>query len=153
MSKHRAIPASLFHRVLSGGRLVPTLGVLAVLTTSGCVTKTLENGGLEAIPAPSDTTAVGAMAVSPEARALGHRIVRFANTGTAADRAVRRKDAGRRMSAACAANYRTGAEGPAAVGGVVTPRLDGTKDQSSRFWYIQFVCVRDEPATFALQRG
>lgn len=146
MSKHLTTPRSTILRIPTGRRLAPALAALAISAASGCVSRTLDNHGLEAIPAPADTAAVGTMVVSADARALGQRIIQFDNTGTATDRAARRKNADLRMTAACAGDYRTGAEGPAASGGVVGPRVDGAGHRQSPFWYIQFVCVRDEPA-------
>ncbi|HVE78176.1 MAG TPA: hypothetical protein VNA89_04925 [Gemmatimonadaceae bacterium] len=143
MSTPRTTSRRLFHPLPSARRLVAALAVLGVSTTGACVSRTLDNQGLEPIASPLDSAAVGNMVVSPEARALGQRIVQFDNTGTAAERAARRKDADLRMTAACAGDYRTGAEGPAAANGVVGAGADGASRQQSPFWYIQFVCVRD----------
>lgn len=128
-----------------GPRLIAACGTLAVLmVAAGCLTRTVENEGLVAIPAETDTTAFGAMLVSPEARARGQRISRFVNSGTPEERAALRKAADRAMSAACAGSHRTGAEGPDAVDGLVTPRRDGSDTGPSPFWYVQFTCVRDK---------
>ena len=122
---------------------VASLGVVAVLTAAGCITRTVQNEGLVAVAAPTDTMAFGAMMVSPEARARGQRISRFVNTGTADEHAALRKAADRAMSEACAGSYRAGAEGPNAVDGLVTPRAEGTQTGPSPYWYVQFTCVRD----------
>lgn len=136
-------------RAAAWTRLLPglLLGLLLALLAIGCVGRTLGNEGLEAIPAPADIGAVGNMVVSPSAAAVGQRILRFDNRGTTSDRADKRKAAEKTMAAACASDYRSGAEGPAAVEGVVTPRPDETTHDASQFWYVQFVCVRDEHAT------
>lgn len=126
-----------------GPRLFAACGTLAVLTAAGCLTRTVENEGLVAIAAESDSTAFGEMRVSPEARARGQRISRFVNSGTPEERAALRKAADRAMSAACAGSHRAGAEGPAAVDGLVTPRPEGTATGPSPYWYVQFTCVRD----------
>ena len=122
---------------------VATIGIVSVLTVAGCLTRTVDNEGLVAIPAPSDTTAFGTMHVSPEARAQGQRISRYVNNGSPEERAALRKSADRAMSAACSGSYRPGAEGPEAVAGLVTPRAAGTVDGPSPYWYVQFTCVRD----------
>lgn len=144
MSKHRATPSFSFPQTSLARRFVPLLGALSLLATSGCVTRTLENNGLMAIPAPSDSTASGVMLVPPEARAAGWRILRFDNGGTVAEHSELRQDADRAMAAACAGDFRVTAEGPTAVNGMVTPRLAGTALEQSPFWYVQFVCVRDQ---------
>ena len=127
-----------------GPRMFATAGTIAVLATAGCLTRTIENEGLVAVAAESDTTAFGEMLVSPEARAQGQRISRYVNTGTPDERAALRKRADRAMSAACNGSHRTGAEGPAAVDGLVTPRAEGTETGPSPYWYVQFTCVRDK---------
>lgn len=126
-----------------GPRLFAACGTIAVLTAAGCLTRTVDNEGLVAVAAESDTTAFGEMLVSPEARARGQRISRFVNSGTLDERAALRKRADRAMSAACSGSHRTGAEGPDAVDGLVTPRPEGTATGPSPFWYVQFTCVRD----------
>jgi hypothetical protein len=147
MSKHRVMSFNVVPRLASGRRFLPALAVLAALPAGGCVSRTLDNHGLEAVSAPGDTAVVGNMVLSPGALALGQRIIRFDNTGRASERAARRKDADLRMSVACAGDYRTGAEGPAASEGVVGARIDGASRAQSPYWYIQYVCVGDEPAT------
>lgn len=149
MSKHRATPSLSSPRTSLARRFVPILVALSLLASSGCVTRTLDNNGLTAIPAPSDSTASGVMLVPPEARAVGWRILRFDNSGSVAAHSELRQDADRAMAAACAGDYRVTAEGPKAVDGMVTPRLAGTALEQSPFWYVQFVCVRDQdsPAT------
>ena len=123
--------------------LVALAGALAVLTAAGCLTRTIANEGLVAIPAPTDSLAFGAMLVSPEARSRGQRIGRFVNTGTAEEHAALRKAADRAMGAACAGPYRAGTEGPDAVAGLVTPQQPGASTGPSPYWYVQFTCVRD----------
>ena len=125
----------------------PMAGALLGLFAAACIGRTLGNEGLEAIPSPADVGGVGNMIVSPAAAALGQRILRFDNRGTSAERAAQRKTANRTMATACESDFRSGAEGPAAVGGVVTPRPDESTHDASEFWYVQFVCVRDERAT------
>ena len=127
-----------------GPRLFATCSTIAVLAAAGCLTRTVENEGLVAIAAESDSTAFGEMLVSPEARARGQRISRYVNSGTPEERAALRKRADRAMSAACAGSHRTGNEGPAAVDGLVTPRLEGSETGPSPYWYVQFTCVRDK---------
>lgn len=129
-----------------GPRLFALCGTVAVLTAAGCLTRTVENEGLVAVAAAADSTAFGSMVVSPEARARGQRISRFVNSGTPEERAALRKAADRAMSAACAGSHRTGAEGPEAVDGLVTPRPEGVATGPSPYWYVQFTCVRD-PST------
>jgi hypothetical protein len=143
MSESLAGPARIVPYSTRGPRLVATLGIVSVLTAAGCLTRTVENEGLVAIAAPTDTTAFGAMHVSPEARAQGLRISRFINTGSVDERQSLRKTADRAMSAACSGSYRPGAEGPDAVDGIVTPRAQGTMTGPSPYWYVQFTCVRD----------
>jgi hypothetical protein len=128
-------------------RVRPVAGALLGLLAAACIGRTLGNSGLEAIPAPADAGGVGNMVVSPAAAALGQRILRFDNRGTPAERAAQRKTANRTMSAACESDYRSGAEGPAAIAGVVTPRPDESSHDASEFWYVQFVCVRDDHTT------
>ena len=126
-----------------GPRLFAACGTIAVLTAAGCLTRTVDNEGLVTVAAESDSTAFGAMLVSPEARARGQRISRFVNSGSPDERAALRKRADRAMSAACAGSHRTGAEGPEAADGLVTPRGAGTATGPSPYWYVQFTCVRD----------
>ena len=144
MSHPIALPAHAVRLSTRGPRLFATCTTVAVLLTAGCLTRTMDNGGLVAVAAENDTTAFGTMLVSPEARARGQRISRYVNSGTPDERAALRKRADRAMSAACSGSYRTGAEGPEAVGGLVTPRADGTAMGPSPFWYVQFSCVRDQ---------
>ena len=127
-----------------GPRWFATCTTIAVLATAGCLTRTIDNEGLVAVAAESDTSAFGAMLVSPEARARGERISRYVNSGTPDERAALRKRADRAMSAACAGSHRTGAEGPEALNGLVTPRAEGTDAGPSPWWYVQFTCVRDK---------
>lgn len=127
-----------------GPRLFAASGTLAVLFAAGCLTRTVENEGLVAIAAESDSTAFGDMLVSPEARARGQRISRFVNSGSPDERAALRKRADRAMSAACSGSHRTGAEGPEAENGLVTPRPEGSATGPSPYWYVQFTCVRDK---------
>jgi hypothetical protein len=147
MSTQSVTHARAFPRIASRFRLAPTFGMLALLTLCACVTRTLDNRGLDAIPAPADTSAVGVMIVLPEDRALGSRIIRFDNTGGEAEHATRRAQADSAMALTCDGNYRSTAEGPAAVKGVVTSRVAGTAIRASEFWYIQYVCVQDAPAS------
>lgn len=128
-------------------RVRPFAGALVGLLAIACVGRTLGNDGLEAIPAPMDAGSVGNMVVSPAAAALGQRILRFDNRGTVKVRAAQRKGAERTMAAACDSHYRSGAEGPAAINGVVTPRPDEATHDASEFWYVQYVCVRAEHDT------
>lgn len=117
------------------------------LASDGCVSRTLGNQGLEGVPAAHDTLAVGAMIVTPSNLALGQRILRFDNSGVPAERVARRKEAENRMAATCAGDYEVGAEGAAAVDGVVTRQAGGAEKEASPFWYIQFTCVRDARGT------
>ena len=128
-------------------RVRPILGALLGLFAVACINRTLGNKGLEAIPAPVDPGGVGNMIVSPSAAALGQRILRYDNRGPASERAAMRKGAERTMSAACASDYRSLAEGPAAFSGVVTPQLDEATHDASEYWYVQYVCVRDDHPT------
>ncbi len=128
-------------------RLRSLAAALAGLLAVGCIGRTLGNQGLEAIPAPADVGGVGNMIVSPSAAALGERILRFDNRGTTKARAARRKGAEATMAAVCASPYRSGAEGPAAINGVVTAAPDEATHDASEFWYVQFVCVRDQRNT------
>jgi hypothetical protein len=121
------------------------LALLAVIATTGCVPRTLVNDGVEA---PAAIAALDPMIVSPEARLAGQRIMRFDNMGAGSDRAARRRDADRRMSEACAGDYRTGSEGSSAVSGVVTawPHEAGPAG-ATEFWYIQYVCLPGDSPT------
>lgn len=125
-------------------RVRPLAAALVGLLALGCIGRTLGNEGLEAIPAPADPGSVGNMVVTPDAAALGQRILRFDNRGSVRVRAERRRVANQTMAAACASPYRSGAEGPAAINGVVTAAPDETSHAASEFWYVQFVCVRDQ---------
>jgi hypothetical protein len=133
----------------ASSRFRPLAAALVAVLAVGCIGRTLGNQGLEAIPAPVDPGSVGNMIVSPSAAALGERILRFDNRGTTKERAVRRKGAEQSMAAACASPYRSGAEGPTAVNGVVTAAPDETTHDASEFWYVQFVCVRDQRSAAA----
>lgn len=146
MSNFPAIAAPITRPNALGPMVVAIAGALAVLTAAGCLTRTLANGGLVAISAPTDSLAFGAMLVSPEARAQGQRIGRFVNTGTTEEHAALRKATDRAMSEACAGSYRAGAEGPVAVDGLVTPQAPGGSTGPSPYWYVQFTCVRDAAA-------
>lgn len=115
--------------------------VLLLLALAGCVSRSVGNGGMSVTAAPSDTTAVGEMVVTPEARALGQRILRFGNRGTGDDHAARRRGADLTMARACEGTFVTAAEGPTARGGVVTAARAGTGTQPSEYWYVQFRCV------------
>ena len=115
--------------------------MLLLLALSGCVSRSLGNGGMTATAAPADTAAVGEMIVTPEARALGHRILRFDNRGTREDHVARRRGAELTMARACEGTFVTAAEGPTARGGVVTAAGAGTGSQPSEYWYVQFRCV------------
>lgn len=145
MTQHLHYPASarrIAARVLAAGALAA-----GALAAGACVSRTLGNQGLERVPATADSAAIGALIVSPSNLALGERILRFDNSGTTEQRATLRKEADRRMSAACAGDYEVGAEGSEAVEGVVTAQPRNAASGPSPFWYIQFTCVRDTPGT------
>jgi hypothetical protein len=149
---HLSALAGVLPRAVARRRsLIAAACALAACAGGGCVTRSLVNGGLEAVPGPLATTD---MTVSPAARAAGQRILRFDNQGAQDIRDARRKDADRRMSDACAGNYVVGAEGPRAKNGVVSLRSDPTKPWGqTEFWYIQYICVRDTPSPDSTARG
>ena len=131
----------------SASHAVPrTLALVTALVLGGCVTRTLENGGLQPSPAPADTLATGNMVVSPAARADGQRILRFANDGTPEARLALRRQADARMTATCGDTPHVSAEGSVATDGVVSATGARAGDAPSSWWYIQFACTHDTPS-------
>jgi hypothetical protein len=145
MSRSRTLSAGELHR-RHRVTIVLAIAAIALLTVFGCVTRTMANEGLEVSVAAADSTAAGEMIVSPAARALGQRIIRFGNRGTPAEHVARREGAGRAMATTCAGAYLAGSEGPTATDGVVTPHARGAELEPSDYWYMQFRCVQDTPS-------
>ena len=139
----------------TAGRLVATLGAIAMLATGACVERSYANGGIaEPEPLP-DTVGVSVMFVPVSTWARGVKIARYPNHGTPSERAARRHDVQHLMAANCGGYYRTGAEGPDAVDGIVTPPRGGQGVEPSsfsyisRFWYIQYTCATPTQAAAA----
>jgi len=88
------------------------------------------------------------VANAPVNEATRPGVVRYLNEGIGSVRDARRRSAYSKMQAACSGPYRIDTEGERLEGGVVVPTGVAAVFSQSRYWYIQFSCVRssDQPA-------